>query len=159
MIVVGANNRPPMLDKSMYNSWQSRMLLYVKGKKNSRMMLKSIKNGPLVYPTIEENGQIREKKYAELTEQEQLQDDSSPGAYKVLKRSSPEWSKFVTDVKLAKNLYTTNYDQLFAYLSQHNGMQMKHDCCVKDIHILLHWLLTGNGYSRNGQKPGEKRQN
>ncbi|GJS43447.1 retrovirus-related pol polyprotein from transposon TNT 1-94 [Tanacetum coccineum] len=31
----------------------------------------------------------------------------------------PEWSKFVTDVKLAKSLYTTNYDQLYAYLSQH----------------------------------------
>ncbi|GKE62160.1 hypothetical protein Tco_1512527, partial [Tanacetum coccineum] len=30
-----------------------------------------------------------------------------------------EWSKFVTDVKLAKILYTTNYDQLYAYLSQH----------------------------------------
>ncbi|GJY06480.1 hypothetical protein Tco_0373534 [Tanacetum coccineum] len=31
----------------------------------------------------------------------------------------PEWSKFVIDVKLAKSLYTTNYDQLYAYLSQH----------------------------------------
>ncbi|GKF22476.1 omega-6 fatty acid desaturase, chloroplastic [Tanacetum coccineum] len=30
-----------------------------------------------------------------------------------------EWSKFVTDVKLAKSLYTTNYDQLYAYLIQH----------------------------------------
>ncbi|GKE69702.1 hypothetical protein Tco_1527774 [Tanacetum coccineum] len=30
-----------------------------------------------------------------------------------------EWSKFVTDVNLAKSLYTTNYDQLYAYLSQH----------------------------------------
>ncbi|GJX17223.1 hypothetical protein Tco_0218055 [Tanacetum coccineum] len=30
-----------------------------------------------------------------------------------------EWSKFVPDVKLAKSLYTTNYDQLYAYLSQH----------------------------------------
>ncbi|GJR56470.1 hypothetical protein Tco_1406991 [Tanacetum coccineum] len=56
MIVAGAENRPPMLDKTMYNSWQSRMLLYLKGKKNGRMMLKSIENGPLVYPTIEENG-------------------------------------------------------------------------------------------------------
>ncbi|GJT55665.1 hypothetical protein Tco_0990719 [Tanacetum coccineum] len=27
--------------------------------------------------------------------------------------------KFVTNVKLAKSLYTTNYDQLYAYLSQH----------------------------------------
>ncbi|GJV40777.1 hypothetical protein Tco_1419217 [Tanacetum coccineum] len=68
MIVAGAENGPPMLDKSMYNSWQSRMLLYIKGKKNGRMMLESIENGPIVYPTIEENGQIRKKKYAELTE-------------------------------------------------------------------------------------------
>ncbi|GJV35722.1 hypothetical protein Tco_1408199 [Tanacetum coccineum] len=59
MIVDGVENCPPMLDKTMYNSWQSRMLLYIKGKKNGRMMLESIENGPLVYPTIEENGQIR----------------------------------------------------------------------------------------------------
>ncbi|GJR98214.1 hypothetical protein Tco_0270388 [Tanacetum coccineum] len=75
MVVVGADNRPPMLDKSMHNSWQSRMWLYIKGKKNGRMMLESIKNGPLVYLTIEENSQIHEKKYAELTEQEKFQDD------------------------------------------------------------------------------------
>ncbi|GJY21608.1 omega-6 fatty acid desaturase, chloroplastic [Tanacetum coccineum] len=38
---------------------------------------------------------------------------------KVLNALPPEWSKFVTDVKLSKSLYTTNYDQLYAYLSQH----------------------------------------
>ncbi|GJW82929.1 hypothetical protein Tco_0156074 [Tanacetum coccineum] len=52
MIVVGAENRPPMIDKTMYNSWQSRMLLYIKGKKNGRMMLESIENGHLLYPTM-----------------------------------------------------------------------------------------------------------
>ncbi|GJX86890.1 hypothetical protein Tco_0337664, partial [Tanacetum coccineum] len=31
----------------------------------------------------------------------------------------PEWSKFVTDVKLVKDLHTTNFDQLHAYLEQH----------------------------------------
>ncbi|GKA32252.1 hypothetical protein Tco_0718619 [Tanacetum coccineum] len=30
-----------------------------------------------------------------------------------------EWSKFVTDVKLVKDLHTTNVDQLHAYLEQH----------------------------------------
>nr|GEW49439.1 hypothetical protein [Tanacetum cinerariifolium]GEW94475.1 hypothetical protein [Tanacetum cinerariifolium] len=30
-----------------------------------------------------------------------------------------EWSKFVTDVKLIKDLHTTNFDQLHAYLEQH----------------------------------------
>nr|GEV64467.1 hypothetical protein [Tanacetum cinerariifolium] len=31
----------------------------------------------------------------------------------------PEWSKFVTDVKLERDLHTTNYDQLYSYLEQH----------------------------------------
>ncbi|GKA06065.1 retrovirus-related pol polyprotein from transposon TNT 1-94 [Tanacetum coccineum] len=38
---------------------------------------------------------------------------------KFLNALPSKWSKFVTDVKLAKSLYTTNYDQLYAYLSQH----------------------------------------
>ncbi|GKA10797.1 hypothetical protein Tco_0690230 [Tanacetum coccineum] len=38
---------------------------------------------------------------------------------KFLNTIPSEWSKFVTNVKLAKSLYTTNYDQLYAYLSQH----------------------------------------
>ncbi|GJT94573.1 hypothetical protein Tco_1090091 [Tanacetum coccineum] len=38
---------------------------------------------------------------------------------KFLNALPPTWSKFDTDVKLAKSLYTTNYDQLYAYLSQH----------------------------------------
>ncbi|GKB74599.1 integrase, catalytic region, zinc finger, CCHC-type containing protein [Tanacetum coccineum] len=38
---------------------------------------------------------------------------------KCLNALPSEWSKFVIDVKLAKSLYTTNYDQLYAYLSKH----------------------------------------
>ncbi|GJT49600.1 hypothetical protein Tco_0975757 [Tanacetum coccineum] len=72
IIVAGAENRPPMLEKSMYDLWASRIHLFIKGKKNSRMMLDSIDNGPLVYPTVEENGQTRPKKYSELTEAQQL---------------------------------------------------------------------------------------
>nr|GEW55738.1 hypothetical protein [Tanacetum cinerariifolium] len=55
MIVADVENRLPMLDKSMYNSWESRMFLYIKEKKNGRMMLESIENGPLVYPAVEED--------------------------------------------------------------------------------------------------------
>nr|GEY46013.1 integrase, catalytic region, zinc finger, CCHC-type, peptidase aspartic, catalytic [Tanacetum cinerariifolium] len=61
-IVAGAENRPPMLKKSMYDSWASRIRLFIKGKKHGRMMLDSIDNGPLVYPAVEENGQTRLKK-------------------------------------------------------------------------------------------------
>ncbi|GJW23883.1 hypothetical protein Tco_0037694 [Tanacetum coccineum] len=38
---------------------------------------------------------------------------------KFLNSLPPEWSKFVTDVKLVKDLHTTNFDQLYAYLKQH----------------------------------------
>nr|GEZ34304.1 integrase, catalytic region, zinc finger, CCHC-type, peptidase aspartic, catalytic [Tanacetum cinerariifolium] len=84
VIVAGAENRPPMLDKSMYDSWASRILLFIKGKKHGRIMLDSIHNGPLVYPTIKENGQIRTKRYTELTEAQQLQDDYDVQATNIL---------------------------------------------------------------------------
>nr|GEV02225.1 retrovirus-related Pol polyprotein from transposon TNT 1-94 [Tanacetum cinerariifolium] len=39
--------------------------------------------------------------------------------HEVLNTLPLEWSKFVTDVKLVRDLHTTNVDQLHAYLGQH----------------------------------------
>ncbi|GKD14712.1 hypothetical protein Tco_1199119 [Tanacetum coccineum] len=89
IIVAGAENRPPMLEKSMYDSWASRIRLFIKGKKHGRMMLDSINNGPLVYPTVEENGQTRPKKYFELTEAQQLQDDCDIQATNIILHGLP----------------------------------------------------------------------
>nr|GEV54904.1 hypothetical protein [Tanacetum cinerariifolium] len=55
IIVARAENHPPMLEKSMYDSWESRICLFIKGKKHGRMMIDSIDYRPLVYPTVEEN--------------------------------------------------------------------------------------------------------
>ncbi|GJY18951.1 hypothetical protein Tco_0390442, partial [Tanacetum coccineum] len=82
IIVAGSEHRPPMLEKSMYDSWASRIRLFIKWKKHGRMMLDSIDNGPLVYPTVKENGQTRPKKDSELTEAQQLQDDCDVQATK-----------------------------------------------------------------------------
>ncbi|GJY99835.1 hypothetical protein Tco_0517265 [Tanacetum coccineum] len=38
---------------------------------------------------------------------------------KFLNSLPPEWSKFMTDVKLVKDLHTINFDQLHAYLEQY----------------------------------------
>ncbi|GKE16799.1 hypothetical protein Tco_1424376, partial [Tanacetum coccineum] len=38
---------------------------------------------------------------------------------KFLNNLPPEWSKFVTDVKLVKDFHTTNFDQLHAYVEQY----------------------------------------
>nr|GEU50788.1 hypothetical protein [Tanacetum cinerariifolium] len=50
---------------------------------------------------------------------------------KFLNTLPPEWSKFVTDVKLVRDLHTTNVDQLHAYLGQHeyhaNEVRLMHE--------------------------------
>nr|GEW13739.1 hypothetical protein [Tanacetum cinerariifolium] len=52
MIIVGADNRPPMLEKSLYDSWKSRMKLYMENRENGRMILDLVLNGPLVWPAV-----------------------------------------------------------------------------------------------------------
>nr|GEZ48059.1 hypothetical protein [Tanacetum cinerariifolium] len=43
-ILSGADNRPPMLEKDMYDSWKSIMELYMMNKQHGRMILESIEN-------------------------------------------------------------------------------------------------------------------
>nr|GEU32572.1 retrovirus-related Pol polyprotein from transposon TNT 1-94 [Tanacetum cinerariifolium] len=207
-ILSGADNRPPMLKKDMYDSWKSRMELYMLNHLHGRMILESVENGPLLWPTVEEDGVTRLKKYSELSAAEAIQADCDvkatniilqgfpPEVYalvsthkvakelweriqmlmqrtsltkqergcklydefdkfayrkrellrdfymrislllndinmynmkleqfqvntKFLNTLPPEWCKFVTDVKLVRDLHTTNVDQLHAYLGQH----------------------------------------
>ncbi|GJX82120.1 retrovirus-related pol polyprotein from transposon TNT 1-94 [Tanacetum coccineum] len=54
-ILSGADNRSPTLEKDMYDSWKSRMELYMLNRQHTRMILESVKNGPLIWPSIEEN--------------------------------------------------------------------------------------------------------
>ncbi|GJR50474.1 hypothetical protein Tco_1400995 [Tanacetum coccineum] len=104
MILSGADNRPPMLDKDLYDSWKSKMELYMQNRENGRMILESVENDPLIWLMIEENGSCQGVMGKSLTTNASL---------------PPDWNKFVTDVKLIKALHTTNYDQLHAYLEQH----------------------------------------
>nr|GEW16318.1 hypothetical protein [Tanacetum cinerariifolium] len=43
-ILSGADNRPPMLEKVMYDSWKSRMELYMLNRQHGRMILESVEN-------------------------------------------------------------------------------------------------------------------
>nr|GEV15441.1 retrovirus-related Pol polyprotein from transposon TNT 1-94 [Tanacetum cinerariifolium] len=61
MILSDADNRPPMLDKDLYDSWKNRMELYMQNREYGRMILELFENGPLIWPTIKENGVIRTK--------------------------------------------------------------------------------------------------
>nr|GEX80216.1 hypothetical protein [Tanacetum cinerariifolium] len=160
-ILSGADNRPPMLEKDMYDSWKSRMELYMLNRQHGRMILESIENGPLLWPTVKENEVTRSKIYSELSTIKVIQADCDVKATNIILQGlppegeslrdfylrfslllndvniynmkleqlqvntnflntlPPEWSKFVTDVKLLRDLHTTNVDQLYAYLGQH----------------------------------------
>ncbi|GKA78911.1 integrase, catalytic region, zinc finger, CCHC-type containing protein [Tanacetum coccineum] len=131
-ILSGVDNRPPMLEKDMYDSWKSRMELYMMNRQHGRMILEFIENGPLIWPSIEENGVTRPTKYSELSPTEAIQADCDVKATNIILQGlppkvyalflntlPPDWSKFVTDVKLVWDLHTTNIDQLHAYLGQH----------------------------------------
>ncbi|GKB28230.1 hypothetical protein Tco_0867631 [Tanacetum coccineum] len=135
------------------------------------MILESVEHGPLIWPTIEENGVTMTKKYAELSASEKIQVDCDLKATNIILQGLPSdvysrvnhhrvakdlWEriqllmqgtsltkhesecklydafdkfahingeslhhKFVTDVKLVKDLHTTKFDQLHAYLEQH----------------------------------------
>nr|GEV32300.1 retrovirus-related Pol polyprotein from transposon TNT 1-94 [Tanacetum cinerariifolium] len=74
-ILLGADNRPPMLEKDMYDLWKSRMELYIMNRQQARMILESIENGPLLWPTVEENRVTRPNKYSELSTTEAIQVD------------------------------------------------------------------------------------
>nr|GEX68679.1 hypothetical protein [Tanacetum cinerariifolium] len=74
-IFSGVDNRPPMLEKDMYDSWKSRMELYMMNIQYGRIILESVKNGPLIWPTIEENEVTRLKKYSELSAAEATQEE------------------------------------------------------------------------------------
>nr|GEX68030.1 integrase, catalytic region, zinc finger, CCHC-type, peptidase aspartic, catalytic [Tanacetum cinerariifolium] len=75
MILSGADNRPPMLEKDLYDSWKSRIELYMQNKEHERMILKSVENGPFIWLTVEENMMTRTKKYVELSAAENFQVD------------------------------------------------------------------------------------
>ncbi|GKD60241.1 hypothetical protein Tco_1297750 [Tanacetum coccineum] len=144
IIVAGAENRPPMLEKSMYDSWASRIRLFIKEKKHAQqiqddcdvqainIMLHIL--SPDVYALVNhqeaakdiwDRGETLYEYYWRLSQlindmhtirmiMHQVQVNTKFSNALLL-----NGAKFVTDVKLAKSLYTTNYDQLYAYLSQH----------------------------------------
>nr|GFC68058.1 hypothetical protein [Tanacetum cinerariifolium] len=153
-ILSGADNRPPMLEKDMYDSWKSRMELYMLNRQHNRMILASVEQAtniilqglpPEVYALVSTHKVAKElwewiqmlMQGTSLTKQEReckLYDAFDKFAYqkgetlrdfylrfflllndmnmynmkleqfqvntKFLNTLPPEWSKFVTDVKL-----------------------------------------------------------
>ncbi|GJQ93868.1 retrovirus-related pol polyprotein from transposon TNT 1-94 [Tanacetum coccineum] len=106
MILSGADNRPPILDKDLYDSWKSRMELYMQNREHGRMILESVEHGPLFWPTVEENGVIRTKKYAELSAAEKIQANCDMKATNIILQGLPaDIYSLVNHHRVAKDLW------------------------------------------------------
>ncbi|GJY68785.1 hypothetical protein Tco_0471767 [Tanacetum coccineum] len=84
-----AENHPPMLEKDMYDSWKSRMELYMMNRQHGRMILESVENGPLIWPLIKENRVTQPKKYFELSATEAIQADCDIKATNIILQGQP----------------------------------------------------------------------
>nr|GEZ31743.1 hypothetical protein [Tanacetum cinerariifolium] len=83
-ILSGAENRPPMLEKDMYDSWRSRMEMYMLNRQHRRIILESVEHGPLLWPSVTEEGVTRLKKYSELSAAEAIQADCDVKATNII---------------------------------------------------------------------------
>ena len=215
----GSDTRPPMLDKSDFESWQQRIILYCLGKENGENIMKSIKEGPFQMGTTRDTiadgnegafhfAPERSRLISDLSAEEKerykadiratnillqglpkdiytlinhytdakdiwdnvkmllegselTKDDRESQLYddfehfrmnkgetiqeyyvrfsklindmrnikmtmpqmqlnsKFVNNMLPEWSRFITEVKLNRGLKNSNFDQLYAYLKQH----------------------------------------
>ncbi|GJV81806.1 hypothetical protein Tco_1517676 [Tanacetum coccineum] len=105
-ILLGADNRPPMLENDMYDSWKSRMELYMMNRQHGRMILESVENGQLIWPTIKENGMTRLRKYSELTPANGIQADCDVKATNIILQGlPPKVYALVSNHRIAKELW------------------------------------------------------
>nr|GEY34575.1 hypothetical protein [Tanacetum cinerariifolium] len=105
-ILSGADNRPSMLEKDIYDSWKSRMELYILNRQHGRMILESVEHGPLLWPTVEEDEVTRLKKYSELSAAEAIQADCDVKATNIILQGLPlEVYALVSTHKVAKELW------------------------------------------------------
>ncbi|GKC05990.1 hypothetical protein Tco_0997600, partial [Tanacetum coccineum] len=82
-------NKPPMLEKHLYDSWKSRMERYMLNRPHGRMIFASVEKGPLVWPSITVDGATRLKKYIELTPAEAIQADCDIKAINIILQGLP----------------------------------------------------------------------
>nr|GFA93571.1 retrovirus-related Pol polyprotein from transposon TNT 1-94 [Tanacetum cinerariifolium] len=147
---VGYDTRPPMLDRTDFASWKQWIRLYCRGKENGVNILKSIDEGPFQMGTVREplaegtegaphlgperprhKGETIHDYYVRFAKLINDMRNIKMTMYrmqpnlKFMNNMLPEWGRFVTTIKLNRGLRDSNYDQLYAYLKQHEHMPMR----------------------------------
>ncbi|GKA26385.1 retrovirus-related pol polyprotein from transposon TNT 1-94 [Tanacetum coccineum] len=120
-ILSGADNRPPMLEKDMYDSWKSIIELYMMNRQHGIMIL-------------EENGVIRPKKYSKLSTPEAIQADCDIKATNIILQGLPP------------EVYALLHD----YLGQHefhaNEVRLMHERNSDPLALIATHHMTQSSY-------------
>nr|GEU53636.1 hypothetical protein [Tanacetum cinerariifolium] len=152
-ILLGADNRPPMLEKDMYDSWKSRMELYMLNRQHGRMILESVEQAEAIQADCDVK--VTNINLQGLPSEVYALVSTHKVNTKFLNILPPEWSKFVTDVKLVRDLHTTNVDQLHAYLGQHeyhaNEVRLMHEQNSDPLALILQHQLNMPTYQHHQQ--------
>ncbi|GJU05086.1 hypothetical protein Tco_1121516 [Tanacetum coccineum] len=115
------------------------MELYMVNRQHGRMILEFVENGPLIWPTIEENGVTRPKKCSKLSATEAIQADCDVKATNIILQGLPP-----------EDLHTTNIDQLYAYLGQHefhaNEVRLMHERNSDPLALVASHQMTQSPY-------------
>ncbi|GKC58287.1 hypothetical protein Tco_1085885 [Tanacetum coccineum] len=157
MILSGADNRPPMLEKHLVakDLWEIVQLLmqgtsltkherecklYDAFNKFAHIKRESLHQYYFRFTQLINDMNIYKMKL------EQLQVNT-----KFLNSLPPEWSKFVTDVKLVRDLHTTNFNQLHAYLEQHelhaNEVRIMRECNQDLLALVANHQMTPSHFN------------
>ncbi|GJW89995.1 hypothetical protein Tco_0167548 [Tanacetum coccineum] len=144
----GSDTRPPMLDRTDYESWSQRIRLYCRGKENGLQILQSIdqahlslepKGGPRNYP---EGGVLlgQERPHKAIWDNAKMLLAQVPNSQKKDRESQlydgVSGSRCFPVVKLNKGLKETNHEQLYAYLKQHEKHVAQDRLIIERITLL-----------------------
>nr|GEZ63237.1 hypothetical protein [Tanacetum cinerariifolium] len=170
MILFGADNRPPMLDNDLVTRTKKYAELFAAEKiqadcdmKATNIILQglpadiySLEKECKLYDTFDKfthiNGKALHKNYLRFTQLindmniYNMKMDQFQVNTKFLNSLPPEMSKFVTNVKLVKDLHTTNFNQLHAYLEQHelheNEVRLMHERNQDSLALVANHQMT-----------------
>ncbi|GJX72620.1 integrase, catalytic region, zinc finger, CCHC-type containing protein [Tanacetum coccineum] len=147
-----SDTRPPMLDRTDFASWQQCIRLYCRGKDNGVNILKLPNDIYILINYYTDAKDIWDNvkmllEGLELTKEDresQLYDDFEHFRQHKGETIHDYYGRFVASVKLNRGLRDSNYDQLYAYLKQHeahaNENKMMLDRFTQHIVDPLAWM-------------------
>ncbi|GJY93918.1 retrovirus-related pol polyprotein from transposon TNT 1-94 [Tanacetum coccineum] len=136
VIATGSENRPLMLEKGMYDSWKTWIMLYIKGKENGEMLIDSIKNGTiklLQEITVKDTNGVtdirRPQKVVDLSQEEKLRYDSDFRAVNIIILGLPvDIYTLINHFQTAKELWDQPGESIHSYYLRYakliNDMKM-----------------------------------